>query len=96
MNNIPQITQNENDFMKSITSFVKKFKVISALKKSNCYKEKGTSVYDIFCYLLQLVYTGCFLQVSSCLAPIWFLFFPLLIKINFPPSTPSYNPNTFL
>ena len=58
MNNIPQITQNENDFMKSITTFVKKFKVINALKKSNCYKKKGTSVHDIFCYLLQLVYTG--------------------------------------
>lgn len=58
MNNIPQMTQNENDFMKSITSFVKKFKVINALKKSNCYKEKGTCVHDIFCYLLQLVYTG--------------------------------------
>ena len=58
MNNIPQITQNENDFIKSITSFVKKFKVISALKKSNCYKQKGTSVHDIFCYLLHLVYTG--------------------------------------
>ncbi|SHH76212.1 hypothetical protein [Clostridium grantii] len=31
---------------------------MNALKKSNCYKEKGVCVYDIFCYLLQLVYTG--------------------------------------
>ena len=58
MNNIPQTNQNENDFMKSIVTFVKKFKVIKALKKANCYKEKGVGVYDIFCYLLQLVYTG--------------------------------------
>ena len=58
MTNIPQINENENDFMKSIISFVKKYKVIDALKKSNCYKEKGTCVHDIFCYLLQLVYTG--------------------------------------
>jgi len=30
MTNIPQISENENDFMKSIISFVKKFKVINA------------------------------------------------------------------
>jgi hypothetical protein len=58
MNNIPQNNQNKNDFMKSIMNFVKQFKVISALKKANCYKEKGICVHDIFCYLLQLVYTG--------------------------------------
>jgi len=58
MNNIPQISTNENDFMKSTVNFVKKFKVMSALKKANCYKEKGVRVHDIFCYLLQLVYTG--------------------------------------
>lgn len=58
MNNIPQNNQNENEFMKSIVNFVKKFKVISALKKAHCYKEKGIGVHDIFCYLLQLVYTG--------------------------------------
>ncbi|WP_291635154.1 hypothetical protein [Clostridium sp.] len=59
MTNIPQISENENAFIKSITNFVKKFKVITALKKSNCYKEKGTSVHDIFCYLL--------LSIAACL-----------------------------
>jgi hypothetical protein len=58
MNNIPQTNENKNDFMHSILNFVKKFKVISALKKANCYKEKGICVHDVFCYLLQLVYTG--------------------------------------
>jgi len=58
MNNIPQTNEKENEFMKSITSFNKQFKVINALKKANCYKEKGISVHDIFCYLVQLVYTG--------------------------------------
>ena len=58
MNNIPQTNEKENEFMKSITSFIKQFKVMKALKKSNCYKNKGVSVHDIFCYLLQLVYTG--------------------------------------
>ena len=58
MNNIPQNNQNENDFMKSILNFVKQFKVINALKKAHYYKEKGIAVHDIFCYLLQLVYTG--------------------------------------
>jgi hypothetical protein len=58
MNNIPQTNGNRYDFMNSITGFIKQFKVINALKKSNCYKEKGVSVHDIFCYLLQLVYTG--------------------------------------
>lgn len=53
MNTIPQ-----NDFMKSIKNFVKQFKVVSTLKKSNCYKQKGICVHNIFCYLLQLVYTG--------------------------------------
>lgn len=47
MNTIPQISENENAFIKSIASFVKKFKVITALKKSNCYKEKGTSVHEL-------------------------------------------------
>ena len=32
MNNIPQITQNENDLMKFITTFIKKFKMINGLK----------------------------------------------------------------
>jgi len=58
MNNIPQTNENENKFMKSITNFVKQFKVMNALNKSNCYKEKGMSVHDIFCNLIQLVYTG--------------------------------------
>ena len=58
MNNISQIDKNSNTFIKSITSFVKHNKMIDALKKSNCYKKKGVSVYEIFCYLLQLVYTG--------------------------------------
>ena len=58
MTNIAQMNEDSNTIMKSITSFVKQNKVIYALKKSNCYKEKGISVHDIFCYLLQLVYTG--------------------------------------
>lgn len=58
MNNISQNNQKENDFMKSTANFVKQFKVIGALKKANCYKQKGICVHDIFCYLLQLVYTG--------------------------------------
>lgn len=58
MNSLPQNNQNENDFMKSILNFMKQFKVIQALKKANCYKLKGISVHDVFCYLLQLVYTN--------------------------------------
>lgn len=58
MNNIPQNDAKENTIIKSITIFVKKYKVIAALKKANCYKKKGICVHDIFCYLLQLVYTG--------------------------------------
>ena len=58
MTNISQTNENSNTIMKSITGFVNKNKVMNALKKSNCYKSKGVSVHDIFCYLLQLVYTG--------------------------------------
>jgi len=63
MKNISQIDKNSNTFIKSITSFVKHNKVIDALKKSNCYKKKGVPVYEIFCYLLQLVYT----EKSMCM-----------------------------
>ena len=51
MTNIAQINKNSNTIMKSISSFVKHNKVMNALKKSNCYKSKGVSVHDIFCYL---------------------------------------------
>lgn len=58
MNIISENSTNENKIIKSIESFVKDFKVIQALKKANCYKNKGISVHVIFCFLLQLVYTG--------------------------------------
>ncbi len=35
MNNISQTNENKNDVIKSILSFVKHFKVMSALKKAN-------------------------------------------------------------
>jgi hypothetical protein len=57
MNNIPQANENEKQIMRSIMNFVKKFKVMSDLKKANCYKESGIPVLSIFSYLLQLVYT---------------------------------------
>lgn len=44
--------------MKCIVNFVKQIKVIFTFKKANCYKEKGICVHDIFCYHLQLFYTG--------------------------------------
>jgi hypothetical protein len=57
MNNIPQYNENEKQIMRSIMNFIKNFKVISALKKANCYKESGIPVLNVFSYLLQLVYT---------------------------------------
>ena len=35
MNTIPQTNENKNNFMKSIVSFIKRFKVMAALKKAN-------------------------------------------------------------
>lgn len=60
MNTIAQNNQDENDFMKSILHFVKKYKVVGALKKANCYK-KRVSVFMIFF----VTYFKLFLQVKA-------------------------------
>lgn len=44
MNTISQTNKNKNDYTESIINFVRQFKVISALKKANCYKDKCISV----------------------------------------------------
>lgn len=58
MSSIPQHSCESNQTIKSILFFIKRFKVISILKKSNFYKEKGISIHDMLIYLIQLVYTG--------------------------------------
>jgi len=58
MSSIPQNYHEEKQIISSILTFVKRFKVVSLLKKSNFYKKKGVSVHDILVYLIQLVYTG--------------------------------------
>ena len=58
MSSISQHTHEEKQIIKSILVFVKRFRVVSLLKKSNFYKEKGVSAHTILVYLIQLVYTG--------------------------------------
>jgi len=58
MSSISQHTHEEKQIIKSILVFVKRFRVVSLLKKSNFYKEKGISAHTILVYLIQLVYTG--------------------------------------
>lgn len=58
MSSISQISHENNPTIKSILIFLKRFSVISILKKSNFYKVKGISVRDVLIYLIQLVYTG--------------------------------------
>ena len=47
----------ENNLMKSIALFLKRFKVNKALARSNARKQKGISVLSLIAYLMQLVYT---------------------------------------
>ena len=58
MSSISQNTYEEQQIIKSILSFIKRFKVVSLLKRSNLYKEKGVSAYSMLVYLIQLIYTG--------------------------------------
>ena len=57
MNTLTENNHNENTLLKSISTFCKTYSVGSSLKKANAYKSKGIPVLQIFCYLLNLVYT---------------------------------------
>ena len=58
MSSISQNSHKNNQIMKSILIFIKRFGVVNILKKSNFYKAKGISMRDMLIYLIQLVYTG--------------------------------------
>ena len=58
MFSISQNSHKNNQIMKSILIFIKRFGVVNILKKSNFYKAKGISMRDMLIYLIQLVYTG--------------------------------------
>jgi len=57
MNSLSENFNNEKTLLASISGFCKEYSVGKALKKANAYKSKGTSLIQIFTYLLQLVYT---------------------------------------
>ena len=48
----------EKSSIKSVSNFYDKYKLGSALKASNMYKQKGTPVAVIIKYLISLIYTG--------------------------------------
>ena len=53
MSNISQNSHKNNQTMKSILTFIKRFGVVNILKKSNFYKVKGISMRDMLIYLIQ-------------------------------------------
>lgn len=55
---ITQATQNDKQISKSIKRFFIRFHISSALKASNAYKKKGTSVTEIFQYLFLLIFSN--------------------------------------
>jgi len=55
---ITQATQNDKQISKSIKRFFIRFHISSALKASNTYKKKGTSVTEIFQYLFLLIFSN--------------------------------------
>jgi hypothetical protein len=58
MTSIPE--ENEKDYAvtKLFKNFIKRYKVNGLLRKANATKEKGVPAYDIFAFLLGLVFSG--------------------------------------
>ena len=48
----------EKSSIKSVANFYEKYRIGSALKASNMYKQKGIPVAVIIKYLISLIYTG--------------------------------------
>ena len=49
---ITQINQNDKKVFSSVSNFLKRYKISSALKVSNAYKKKGVPIISIFHYLV--------------------------------------------
>ncbi len=55
---ITQNNQNKNHISKSIKKFFSRFRISTALRASNAYKQKGIPVVEIFRYLFLLIFTN--------------------------------------
>ena len=55
---ITQINQNDKKVFSSVSNFLKRYKISSALKVSNAYKKKGVPIISIFHYLFSLIFTN--------------------------------------
>ena len=58
MYSIPEKEYAEKSSIKSVSNFYDKYKLGSALKASNMYKQKGVPVAVVIKYLISLIYTG--------------------------------------
>lgn len=58
MNSMPEMAENDKSISKICEGFVKRFRVNHLLRVSNTTKEKGVPAYDIFSFLLGLVFAG--------------------------------------
>ena len=58
MTSIAHKTCAEQSTVKSVSRFMKRYKIGAALKSAGAYKSKGISVYIIVQYLIALIYTG--------------------------------------
>lgn len=55
---ITQNNQNDNNISKYIKIFFARFRISTALRSSNAYKQKGVPVVEIFRYLFLLIFTN--------------------------------------
>ena len=55
---MPKEIEKDNSISECCEPFIKRFHVNKLLRMSNATKDKGYSAYDIFAFLLGLVFTG--------------------------------------
>jgi hypothetical protein len=58
MTTIPKEVEKDHAIMKCFDKFITRFKVNHHLRKAKAMKEKGIPVYELFAFLLGLVFTG--------------------------------------
>lgn len=58
MSIIPEKTYNEQSSIRTVTNFFRQYRLGSALKSANAYKQKGVPVTVIMKYMVSLIYTG--------------------------------------
>ena len=58
MSSIAEKTRSEQSSIKSVTNFMRQYKIVADLKRAGAYKQKGVPVLTVISYLVSLVYIG--------------------------------------